>query len=191
MSRTKGEDFNWRFPMWGGLGAIIAVLPQVILGNDAIALFTTLALAILIGLTLLAVALGKIRRNSLAVLGMLAIFVALTWSLFRSSDYLRTSGRWLVHSQSYKTQVSAQSVPSDGSLKHIEWDGWGFAGAGDTTVYLVFDPNDSLAVAAKSHSPGKFSSLPCEVYRVRRLENEWYTVQFYTDTAWNYCGEND
>ena len=65
--------------------------------------------------------------------------------------------------------------------------GWGFPGAGDTTVYLVFDPNNSLAAAAHSHAPGKYNGLPCEVFKVRRLEIHWYTVQFYTDTAWDDC----
>jgi hypothetical protein len=50
--------------------------------------------------------------------------------------------------------------------------------------YLVFDPGDSLSAAAASHQPGKFNGIPCEVYRVRRLESHWYTVLFYTDEDW-------
>jgi hypothetical protein len=187
MTETKAGDFNWELPMCGALGAIILVLPQMIIGNDAIALFATVALAAVIGLTLIAVALSKVRRHGLAVLGMVCIFLVLAGSLFRSSDYLRTTIRWLVHSQSYKTQVLNQPAPPDGSLKHIEWDGWGFAGVGDTTVYLVLDPSDGLAEAAKSHSPGRFSGIPCAIVGVRRLERFWYTVLFYTDTAWNSC----
>jgi hypothetical protein len=188
MTGTKVGDFSWWLPMYGAAGAIILALPQLIFGNDVGSFLLTIVLAALIGLILLVVAFRKARRHGLAVLAMMCVFLALAWSLNRSSEYLRTTIRWLVHSQSYKTQISSQPIPSDGSLKHIEWDGWGFAGAGDTTVYLVFDPNDSLAPAAKSQSLGKFSGLPCEVYRVRRLESEWYTVQFYTDTDWNYCG---
>jgi hypothetical protein len=60
-------------------------------------------------------------------------------------------------SQSYKREVLAQSGGTAGELKHVEWDGWGFSGAGDTTVYLVYDPTDSLSAAAKSHQPGKFA----------------------------------
>jgi hypothetical protein len=62
-------------------------------------------------------------------------------------------------------------------------DGWGFAGS-DTVVYVVFDPTNSLAGAAKSRAPGKFKGIPCEVSRVRRLESQWYSVVFYTDTDW-------
>jgi len=51
-------------------------------------------------------------------------------------------------------------------------------------VFLVFDPTDSLSAAAKSHSPGKFKGIPCEVPLVRRLESHWYTVRFYTDEYW-------
>ena len=83
-------------------------------------------------------------------------------------------------SQRYKSEVLAQSGGTTGELKHIEWDGWGWAGQ-DTTVYLVFDSTDSLAVAAANHAPGKFNGTPCEVAQVRRLESHWYTVQFYTD----------
>jgi hypothetical protein len=39
---------------------------------------------------------------------------------------------WFVHQQNYKTQVLNQPTLLDGSLKHIEWDGWGFVGTGET-----------------------------------------------------------
>ena len=51
-----------------------------------------------------------------------------------------------------------------------------------------FDPDDSLATAARSHLSGKFKGIPCEVSEVQRLENNWYTVLFYTDTSWDRCG---
>ena len=90
--------------------------------------------------------------------------------------------KWLLYRHGYKAEVLAQ--PSkNGELNHIEWDGWGWAGQ-DTTVYLVFDPTDSLSAAAKSNQPGKFSGIPCEVPVVHRLESHWYTVQFYTDEFW-------
>ena len=187
MSETKGSNFNWWLPTYGALGAVILLLPTLIWGNDAVAFFASIPLAVIVVVILLAVALTKLRRQSLAVAAMICIFLVLALSLFRSSDYLRTTTRWLIHSRSYKAQVLNQPNPSDGSLKHIEWDGCGFAGAGDTTVYLVNDPNDRLEEATEKHSPGKFIGLPCEAVRVRRLENHWYTVLFYTDTDWNHC----
>ena len=101
---------------------------------------------------------------------MVGTFLVLAWVLFRFFDSLRTTARWLVRSQNYKTQLLNQPTPLDGSLKHIEWDGWGFAGAGDTTVYLVQDPSDRRSEAAESHLPGKFSGIPCKAVRVHRLE---------------------
>jgi hypothetical protein len=77
-------------------------------------------------------------------------------------------------------------MPTDGSLKHIEWDGWGFPGAGNTVVYLVHDPDDRLATAAKSHSASKLGAIPCSAASVRRLERCWYTLSFYTDTDWDH-----
>jgi hypothetical protein len=68
-------------------------------------------------------------------------------------------------------------------LKHIQWDGWGWGG-NNTVVYLVFDP---LAHGATSGSAGNYPGIPCEIYRVRRLESQSYTVQFYTDSDWNHC----
>jgi hypothetical protein len=72
-------------------------------------------------------------------------------------------------------------------MKHIEWDAWGFPGAGYTTVYLVFDPNDSLSAAAKNDSNGKFSGIPCGVSPVHKLESHYYSVILYTDTDWSHC----
>ncbi len=77
----------------------------------------------------------------------------------------------------------AQPEPENHELKHIEWDGWGWGGE-DNYVYLVFDPADSLSGAARSHQPGKYNGIPCEVFVVRRLEEKWYTVRFYTDRVW-------
>jgi hypothetical protein len=91
--------------------------------------------------------------------------------------------RWRIWSNSYKAKALAQTASVSGNFKHIEWDGWGWAGQ-DTSVYLVFDPTDSLSAAAQSHKPGTFSGIPCEVFLVRRLENQWYTVQFYTNEFW-------
>jgi hypothetical protein len=64
------------------------------------------------------------------------------------------------------------------------WEATGFAGVANNTLYLVFDPTDALASAARTGSPGKFTGLPCEVLKVRRLERQWYSVMFYTDEAW-------
>lgn len=61
--------------------------------------------------------------------------------------------------------------------------GWGWA-AQDTTVYLVFDPADSLSTPAHNYRLGKFDGIPCEVPVVKQREKNWYLIQFYTDEWW-------
>jgi hypothetical protein len=157
------------------------------LGNDIGAFLWMAAISAIVGLILLVVIFRTIRRQRIAALLMLVVFFAASWLLFRVSDEVRTAGRWFLQSGRYKAEILAQHEPKNGELKHAEWDGWGFGGVGDTVVYVVFDPDDSLAVAAKSHSPGKYSGIPCQVPKVRCLESHWYTVLFYTDTDWGHC----
>jgi hypothetical protein len=110
----------------------------------------------------------------------LVITAVIAWQFYS----IRSATKWLMWSQRYKREVLAQSGGTAGELKHIEWDGWGFPGAGDTTVYLVYDPTDSLSAAAKSNQPGKFVGIPCAVPLVSRLESGWYAVRFYTEESW-------
>ena len=107
--------------------------------------------------------------------------------IFRHFSEVRDASRWLFLEKAYKADVLALPVPPNGDFRHVEWEGWGFAGAGNTTVYLVIDPSDSLAEPAENHLTGKFAGVSCPVYRVRRLEKYWYTVAFYTDTSWGEC----
>jgi hypothetical protein len=114
---------------------------------------------------------------------LLGVVVVAVWTL---SSEMRTTVRWILYSGHYKKQLLAVSPPSDGYLRHIEWDSWGFAGAGNTVVYLVQDPSRHLGKAATGSNrvrPG----LPCEVSEIRELEPGYYTVLFYTMTTWNDC----
>jgi hypothetical protein len=187
MTERKNNRFNWRLSLYSSLGAAIIFLPKMVFGNDIGTFLMTAIIAVIVSLVLLVILFRTVRRQAAAALTMAAVFCVASWLLFRVSDDVRTTGRWLIHSRSYKADVLAQPDSSNGGLKHVEWDGWGFPGAGDTVVYLVFDPDDSLALAAGSHSPGKFSGIPCEVPNVRHLEDHWYTVLFYTDTTWDHC----
>jgi hypothetical protein len=135
---------------------------------------------------ILIVALRKTRTPHLAVFLMLPVFWVVSWVLLKNTFDLRSAGRWAFARGDYKTKVLAQPAGRRGDLKHVEWDGWGFAGE-DTVAYLVFDPSDALSVAAKSRSPGKFAGIPCAVSRVHRLESNYYVVLFYTDTNWDHC----
>jgi len=118
---------------------------------------------------------------------MLFAYCAISWLLFKTSNEIRYAGRWALGSKDYKSMVLAQPASASGEFQHMEWDGWGFAGSGDTTVYLVFDPGESLEKEIKLHPSGKFTGIPCKVPKIQRLEDHWYSVQFYTDDAWGYC----
>lgn len=117
---------------------------------------------------------------------VLSAFVLITSMLVWNYSKVKTEVRWLLSSGHYKSEVSSLPTPPTGELKHIEWDGWGWAGQ-DTTVYLVFDPTNSLSTAAANRQSGKFAGIPCEVPNVHRLESEWYTVTFYTNQGWGRC----
>lgn len=142
---------------------------------------------LLAGICSLAAVITRKFRLCLSILLAIAIYWTVSDALLWSYPTIRTAARWLLWSRDYKSSVLAQPDPVNGELKHIEWDGWGFPGAGDTAVDLVFDPSDSLASAAQNHRSGKFSGIPCEVPSVRRLESHWYTVLFYTDQFWERC----
>ncbi len=123
-----------------------------------------------------------LARASLIVLAIIAAVVL--WEY----EPTRTEIRWLTVSGGYKARVLAQPTPLSEELKHVEWDGWGFVSM-YTTEYLVYDPTDSLAVAASSGEAGKFAGLPCKVPVVRKMERGWYVVRFYTEQAWGNCYE--
>ncbi len=181
---AAANRFNWRLPLYAAVGAVIVFLPFITYAYDIGEILYLVIGVPIVSLALLIVLVFGKRR--LAVFSMLIVYWAVTLVLFRNSFDLRSAGRWLLWSKDYKAVVLAQPESPNGELRHIAWDGWGWAGS-DTTVYLVYDPADSLSVPAKSHSSGKFSGIPCKVPRVRRLESHWYSVLFYTDTTWGQC----
>lgn len=126
------------------------------------------------------------RTYSIGMLFVVLLGIALTLTLY---EPLRSSLRWAIWSRSYKEQVAALPAPRDVFFKHSEWDGWGFGGSG-TVMYLVFDPSNVLEAASRQRKSGKFSGLPCEVAQVNKMEDQWYTVLFYTDTEWQSCVGN-
>ena len=126
-------------------------------------------------------------RSRLIVIATLFSYWLISGLIFRHFSEVRDGSRWLFQAKTYKASVLALPVPPNGDFRHVEWEGWGFAGAGDTTVYLVLDPSDSLSEPAKNHLSGKFAGVSCAVYRIHRLEKHWYTVGFYTDTSWGQC----
>jgi hypothetical protein len=122
------------------------------------------------------------RRVSWILAGVILVLGTIVFACGHSTAKSRV--RWLFSSGKYKTQVLSQPSAAGGDFKHIEWDGWGFVST-NTTLYLVFDPTDSLSGAASNHASGNFAGIPCEVREVHRLERQWYIVEFYTSQEWN------
>jgi hypothetical protein len=185
---SEGDRFNWRLPLYAAAGACVVFLAIMVYGSADIAVILyTFGAAPIIGILLLVViAVRRRLRQQLSALLALVAYVTVTGALFMARNELRPTLRWLLWSHRYKAELLAAPDSANGQLKHIEWDGWGWAGQ-NTVVYLVFDPTDSLSAAAKSHSPGKFRGIPCEVPLVRRLESRLYSVVFYTNPAWDHC----
>jgi hypothetical protein len=128
-----------------------------------------------------------IRTKNRHLLLILAVYIGVSAVLIAYSSVTRTKMRWLLLSKHYKAEVLKESDASDGHFKHAEWDGWGMF-AQNTVVYVVY-PTNSLSNAAITHGPGKARGWPCEVSSVRRLENQWYAAQFYTNEEWSDCAE--
>jgi hypothetical protein len=185
--------FNWWTQIYLVVGALVVLAGIDLLDADASLFAFLLIWAILsacIVLLLIYAALSKNRhraRRPLLTLAILWTISALFFEFERSHPIaIRSAARWLAGSRQYKAQVLAEPEPPSGELKYIEWDGWGMF-AQDTSVYLVYDPTDSLSAAAMSHKPGKFDHIPCKAQLVRRLENQWYSVIFYTSETWGGC----
>jgi len=143
-------------------------------------------------LLLLLIASIRKRKRLLASAALaLTAVIAISFAVLRLQEPIRQSLRWLLWSNRFKAELMASPAPPIGGFRHMEWEATGFAGVANNTIYLVFDPKDALNPAARVGSPGKYTGLPCEVLRVRRLEAHWYSVQFYTDEAWGERNQLD
>jgi hypothetical protein len=180
----------WVLPLTVIVGSSLVLLSLMVCSpyGDLLGILIIAPIVCLVCLLLMVT--SAIRRRPLQCLSALltlAAVVAVSGVLHAKKDAVRASIRWLLWSRHYKAEVLVQPTPGSGELRHIEWEATGFAGVANNTVYLVFDPTDSLSPAARSHSPGKYSGIPCEVVFVRRLESHWYSVLFYTDEMWGNC----
>jgi hypothetical protein len=195
---TEASRFNWRLQLCAAFVAFVFSVAIAVCQRDTalfLHLFVVGPFLVLISVLLLVYAtIRKGRPKRLQLLSMLAILWAISTSLFvyeiKHPVAIRSAARWLVWSHQYKDEVLAQPTSANGDLKHIEWDGWGMFGQ-DTSVFLVFDPTDTLSTPALHHQSGKFNGIPCEVPVVSRLEKHWYAVLFYTNQYWGQCNYNE
>jgi hypothetical protein len=179
----------WRIPLLVTL-SVSAILVALFLYSPNGSLFYFFILAPILCATLLslllAAAVSREVHRAFTVLLTLAGFLAASWLLLKNERVLRPELRWLFRSQHYKAELLAQPNMATG-LKHLEWDSWGFVPSGNNTVYLVYDPSDSLRSPHPGTSGPTVSGIPCEMAAIHRLERQWYWVLFYTDEDWGHC----
>src|ERR1700730_5043287 len=137
---ADAKRINWRRPLYAALVALIVFVAIHMCGSDIsffLHLFVVAPILVVSSIcVLLYVVVSKNRSRCLPLLQTLVIFWGIGTSLFiyeiGDPVAIRTAARWLVRSHHYKEEVLAQPTAANGDLKHIEWDGWGFAGM-DTT----------------------------------------------------------
>jgi hypothetical protein len=188
MDRTKGIGrINWALSV--GIAAGFSVLSLALIVYTPYAEFPlTLVVIPLVGITLLVLlsvaCVRKMKRLQASMALALFAVIATSFAVLKLQEPIRESLRWLLWSKHFKAELQRAPSGRPGEFRHIEWQATGFAGVANDSIYLVFDPSDALASAARTGSAGKYTGVPCEVLKVRRLENEWYSVEFYTDEAW-------
>jgi hypothetical protein len=183
----KTAQRAWLMPSIAALAFILIFLPLLLIPDTHDDYFLLVLPAIFIA------GIGSLIYAAVRKKFRIALLVCAFWALsvfIVSHDFpIRTCIRWTLFSHRYQNQVLAQPEPLDGSLKHMEWDGWGWAGM-DFSVFLVFDPTDSLTEFAKAGLFGKVPRLPCDVSEIRQLGPHWYIVMFdgYVDqSSWTNC----
>ncbi len=188
----NARKHDWRLPVYltAVWGALVLVISDDLIQTLIIFLGAP-ALALTFTLLLLGAIVNKNRRTLLWIAGAIVVFFATSAALiaFQRDDpkCIRSTVRWIFESRYYKAEVLRQKQPSTAELKHVEWDGWGFAGIGNTIMYLVYNPTDSLLDASRMRKCDVIPGIPCPVDRVHRLETHWYTVLFPTDSSWTGC----
>jgi amino acid transporter len=196
---TKPDRSPWRI-LWFATAVVVFVFVPVVLAERDLSLFVSLflvtpALIILSLVWIIGLVLADVRYRqrwlrpkftALLILWAVAMFL-----FVRNREHpfeFRETARWMVYSRKYKSEVLSRPPYGKTELKYIEWDGSGFAGVANDTMYLVFDPQDALSTAALHQPPISISGIPCAVRGVRRLEAHWYAVLFYTDELWGRGG---
>jgi hypothetical protein len=180
--KNESAQAAWRMPLYGGLAAVLVFLPLLVSSRaDVLYLFVIVPALVLMGICVLIYA---AIRKQLSIAVTVAIFWAVSAVAFLYNFEIRTFARWHLWSGQYKSAILAEPTPANGDLKHIEWDGWGWGGQ-DFSVFLVFDPTDSLSGPARNNRSGKLNGIPFEVSGVRRLDAHWYLIIFdlYVDKS--------
>jgi hypothetical protein len=185
---------NPAFVLWSSLiGLAVFTIMATCNADISVLLMAFVVAPTLLVLSIVSVIYVAFRRRHLGTiagtLGILWTIAACFFLYSRAHPFeIREIVKWLFWSHQYKQQVLAQPTPANGDLKHMEWESSGFAGVATNISYLVFDPADTLSATTNSQNT-KLKGVPCDVRAIRRLENQWYAVLFYTDQVWDDdCG---
>lgn len=179
---------KWLFaPIGGAISGFICFLPFLYLKDfefeSLFYLLALLAITLGFGAALLLRLLIYRRWVNGAFVVMALSFWVVSIGMFLSVDDLRPSARWLVTSESLRQRVLREPLDPVTGLQHIEWDGWGWAGM-DTTVYLVYDPSDTLIDEIRRNPKGRFAAIAERTAKSQRLGRNWYSLRFYTGDEW-------
>ena len=181
--RWTRTSFNWRPTVLTFVVTFLILFAvQVSQAFDWMLMVFMFVVGPLVVLTLIVAA---IRNKSLTAWSLPFIFCLTSWVCINNRYVIRDYGRWVLLGRGYRATVLRQKKIA-GELQHAEWDGWGFAGS-DTEAYLVHDPTNSLAAVANRKDPIRSKALPCDVWRVSKLQSTWYAVTFYTNQVWDGC----
>ena len=186
MGERAAGHIDWRLPVAAAGGSLLFLVSFVANADGAIFFYWPtvffLGLVLLIGTVS---SQGRRRSFLLALLVFIAVSLTASRVPFEERFEIRNSVRWFLWSKSFKAEVLAQPNDPDKGWRHLEWDGWGFAGAGDTSVYLVYNPSNVLDEPARTQFAGAvLTPTPRAVVHVQRLEKDWYSVVFPTNETW-------
>jgi hypothetical protein len=189
----ENDPINRRLLIWVFIGGLVFFTAEATYRSDTVFFLNVFVVApTLLVLSIVSLVYSAFRSRSFGtIVGTLSILWVMAGSFFlydRAHPFaIRETARWFLWSHEYKRQVLARSMPTNGDLKHIEWDSSGFAGVANNISYLVLDPTDTLLTAAENSRTAKFNGVPCELRAVRRMEAHWYAVLFCADQSWDEC----
>src|SRR5262249_28465564 len=127
--RKTKDRFNWRLVLFGTSVTLSLCVLDALLESDGLLyliLIVPLATLVFIPISVI-VAFSKRPLSLLSIMSTLAIFWILSFTFLKNHFVVRNIARWALRAGHYKAEVMAQPDPKVGELKHIEWDGWGFA----------------------------------------------------------------
>jgi hypothetical protein len=141
------NPFDWRLPLCAALGTCLVFLPFVLSSADFGEILYVCLAAPIVSIVLIVFAIRRKGRRRLSSLLMLIVYLAVSSILVENYAAVRDVARWMLWSSNYKSEMKRHPISHVGELGHVEWDDWGFAGAGETVEYIVFDPSDSLGAS--------------------------------------------